>query len=79
MMSLEKFIESFEAAVEDVEPGALQATTDFKSLKSWDSLAVLTVTDMVDVEFRVLLRREDYLACASLNDLYEAICRKVAV
>lgn len=77
-MSLEKFIAAFEATVEDVEPGSLHADTDFKSLGSWDSLAVLTVTDLVEMEFRVLLRKDDYTASANLRELYQTICSKAA-
>lgn len=77
-MSLGKFIAAFEATVEDVERGSLHAGTEFKSIQSWDSLAVLTVTDMVEMEFRVLLRKDDYTASANLGELYATICSKAA-
>lgn len=56
-MSLEKFIEDFEESVEDVEVGSLSGDTRFKDLKSWDSLAVLTLTDTVEMEYGVLLSK----------------------
>ncbi len=75
-MSLEKFIEDFEEAVEDIEPGSLTGDTRFKSLKSWDSLAVLSATDTVEMEYGVLLRKEDFAACDTLCDLYGVVSKR---
>lgn len=77
-MTIEQFIEDFEDAVEDVEPGTLTAETVFKSLKSWDSLAVLTATDTVDLEYGVILRRADFESSTSLLDLFNCIQQKRA-
>ena len=56
-MSLGKVIEDFEEAVEDLEAGTLSGRTRFKDLKSWDSLAVLTLTDAIEMEYGVLLNK----------------------
>ncbi|MEN8662354.1 MAG: phosphopantetheine-binding protein [Lentimonas sp.] len=72
-MSLEKFIEDFEEAVEDVEPGSLTATTKYLDLEAWDSLAVLTVIAMVDVEYDVRLKAETLKASDTLEALYAQI------
>jgi acyl carrier protein len=76
LMSLEKFIADFEEAVEDVVAGTLSAETEFKALKSWDSLAVLTVTDSIEMEYRVLLKRDDFMSNESLTDLYKVVREK---
>lgn len=73
MRPLKTFIEDFEAAIDAVEPGALSAETDFKGLKSWDSLAILTVTDTVEFEYGVLLRKDDFIESATLAQLYHII------
>lgn len=74
---METFIEDFEAAVDDIESGSLSMETDFKALKSWDSLAILTVTDTVEFEYGVLLRKDDFTQSATLGALYRLIETKV--
>lgn len=72
-MTIEQFIEDFENAVEDVEPGSLSAETAFKGLGSWDSLAVLTVTDAIDIDYGVLLRKPDFESVVTLSDLFNLV------
>lgn len=72
-MDLETFIKQVEDSLSDLQEGPLSAETDFKSLKAWDSLAVLTVTDTIDMEYGVLLKKQDYQSCATLRDLYGLI------
>lgn len=76
-MTIEQFIEDFENAVEDVEPGSLSADTAFKSLRSWDSLAVLTVTDTIDIDYGVLLRKPDFESAITLSDLFNLVQQKM--
>ena len=75
-MSLEKFIEDFEEAVEDIVPGSLTAATVFKELKSWDSLAVLTVTDVIDMEYDILLKKKSFESVTTLEELYDFVIQK---
>ena len=72
-MSLEKFIEDFEEAVEDIEPGSLTAATKYRELKVWDSLAVLTVIAMVDAEYDVRLKAETLKNCETLEALFAQV------
>jgi acyl carrier protein len=75
-MRLEKFIEDFEDAVEDVEPGSLNAETVFKGLRSWDSLAILTVTDVVEMEYGVLLNKKSFEGVTTIEELYQLVVPK---
>lgn len=75
-MSLAGFIEHFEEAVEDIESGSLEGATVYRDLKTWDSLAVLTLTDTVDMEYGVLLTKADYAASATIEDLYRRVLDK---
>jgi|TARA_B110000977_G_scaffold19696_1_gene23696 acyl carrier protein len=72
-MSLEKFIEDFEEAVEDIEPGSLTAATKYRELKVWDSLAVLTVIAMVDAEYDVRLKADTLKNCETLEALFAQV------
>ncbi len=72
-MSLGKFIEDFEEAVEDIEPGSLTAATKYQGLEAWDSLAVLTVIAMVDAEYDVRLKADALKNCETLEALYAQV------
>jgi acyl carrier protein len=72
-MSIEKFIEDFEEAVEDIEPGSLTAVTKFRELGAWDSLAVLTVIAMVDAEYDVRLKADALKSCETLEALFAQV------
>ncbi|MGC6455601.1 MAG: phosphopantetheine-binding protein [Coraliomargaritaceae bacterium] len=75
-MSLDDFIDTISGLLDEVPAEGLNPLTDFKGLKCWDSLAVLTVTDTVDMECGVLLSKNDYQNCQTLEDLYELICAR---
>ena len=72
-MNLEKFIEDFEEAVEDVEVGSLSAATNYRQLEQWDSLSVLTVIAMVDADYDTRLKAEDLKRCETLEALYQIV------
>jgi len=76
IMDLETFIINFEEAVEDVESGTLAGDTAFRDLKSWDSLAVLTVTDMIDYEYGVSINKNDFQGVHTIRDVYDCIRSK---
>ncbi len=75
-MTLEYFIEQVADSLEELPPEPLLADTNFKQLKAWDSLAVLTVTDTIDMEFGVLLKKDDYQSCQTLGELFELVNSK---
>jgi acyl carrier protein len=72
-MSLKKFIEDFEEAVEDIELGSLTAETKYRELDAWDSLAVLTVIAMVDAEYDVRLKADTLKTCETLESLFGVV------
>lgn len=75
-MSLDKFVHVFEAAIEAVEANTLSAQTHYKTLKEWDSLAILTVIDAIDMEYGVLLNRKHFEDAETVEDLYRNIREK---
>ncbi|MGK0176968.1 MAG: acyl carrier protein [Lentimonas sp.] len=72
-MSLKKFINIFEGAVEGVESGALSASTQYKALKVWDSLAILTVTDAIEMEYGILPNKKHFEGAETIEELYQSI------
>lgn len=77
-MTIEQFIEDFENAVEDVEPGSLSANTAFKSIEQWDSLSVLTLIAMVDADYDVRLKAKELKQVDTLSDLFYVVESKRA-
>lgn len=75
-MSIEQFIKDFENAVEDVEPGTLNAETVFKSLEQWDSLSVLTVIAMVDADYDVRIKAKELKQVETLSELFSVVSNK---
>lgn len=75
-MSLDEFVHIFEAAIEVVEPGTLSAKTHFKALKAWDSLAILTVVDAVEMEYGFLLNKKHFESAETIEDLYRKVNEK---
>ena len=68
-MNLDQLIGIFSESLEELPDAPLEAETKFKDLKAWDSLAVLTVTDAIDMESGVLLRKADLQRLATLQDV----------
>jgi acyl carrier protein len=52
-------------------------TTAFKELKEWDSLAILTLTDTIDLEYGVLLKKADIESCGTVQSLFDLVQSKV--
>ncbi|MGZ0656167.1 acyl carrier protein [Coraliomargarita sp. W4R72] len=75
-MKIEQFVSVFVGALDDVDPTQVTATTAFKELPGWDSLAVLTVTDTIDMDFGVLLSKVNFGESETVQDLYEIVKSK---
>ena len=73
VMVIEDFLNEVSGLLDEVPAEGLSPNTDFKSLKSWDSLAVLTITDSIDMEYGVLLNKKDYHNCQTLQELFDLI------
>jgi acyl carrier protein len=76
MKTLEEFVRDFENTVEGIEPGSLSEQSVFRSLKHWDSLAVLMFIDMVDAEYDVRLNSKHIKQAETLGDLFGLISAK---
>ncbi len=70
---MDEFLERVAESIEGAEADSLEAGTDFKRLKNWDSLALLTLTDTIDMEYGVLLKKGEIDRCGTLGELYELV------
>ena len=75
-MEIKIFIQQFEESLDGLDPGTVDEATVFKELKEWDSLAILTLTDTIDLEYGVLLKKSEIESCDSVRSLFDLVQSK---
>lgn len=76
-MEIKTFIQQFEESLDGLEAGTVSEATVFKKLKEWDSLAILTLTDTIDLEYGVLLKKSEIESCETVQLLFDHVQSKV--
>jgi acyl carrier protein len=74
-MSLSTFIHNFQNQLEDQQE--IQADTEFKKLKSWDSMTALLVITMIDDEYGVGVSGDDIRKVNTVEELYNNVLSKI--
>lgn len=72
-MELKTFIENFASQFEDTPVEEFKANTDYKNLKEWDSLMLLTIIAMIDDEYNVVVKGEDFKNIDTIEDLFNLV------
>lgn len=75
-MQIRTFIQQFEDSLDGLASGLVSETTVFKELKEWDSLAILTLTDTIDMEYGVLLKKAEIESCETVQSLFDLVQSK---
>ncbi len=75
-MEIKKFIQQFEESLDGLDVGTVDEATAFRELKEWDSLAILTLTDTIDLEYGVLLKKIEIESCDSVRSLFDLLQSK---
>ena len=75
-MEIKIFIQQFEESLDGLDTGTVDEATAFKELKEWDSLAILTLTDTIDLEYGVLLKKTEIESCDSVRSLFDLVQSK---
>lgn len=68
---MEEFIKKLADALDLEDPSALKATTKFRDLYEWSSLAVLSLVAMYDDEYGKEINAKNLKECTTVADLYE--------
>ena len=76
MMNLEEFTKNLEAEFEDIEPGSITPTTNYRDIKGWSSMYALIIIAFVDTHFDIQLNADDLKSSQTINDLYQIIQAK---
>ena len=74
-MTINEFIEKFAEAVEVEDVSTLSASTEFRTLEEWSSLAYLSVIALLDEEFDVQIEMEDFKKLKTIQEVFDA-CTK---
>lgn len=72
-MEINEFVRDFEMQMDDLTPGSLTSSTEFKRLDSWDSMNVLVVIAMVDKKYNKQLNTRDFEQSDTLEDLFRVV------
>lgn len=75
-MEIETFIKKFSEQFEETDSVEFNKKTNFRELKEWDSLMVLSIIAMVDEEYEVKLKGDDILNSITIEDLYNTVASK---
>ena len=71
MKSLEEFVTLFAEQFDETDADEIQSATEFKELDEWSSLLALSIIAMVDEEFGVALKANDFRGINTIEELYQ--------
>ena len=75
-MELNDFIENFAEQFDDTDSSEIKAGTKYKELEEWSSLIALSVIAMVDEEYGINVKGDEFKTAATVEDLFNAIKAK---
>jgi len=75
-MEIETFIQHFENAIEGITPGTVKPQTPLRTLPQWDSLALLNILAMIDIEYGVQATGMEIQNSKTIQDLFALVQRK---
>jgi len=75
-MNLNDFIKKFASEFEDTDVSVINANTMFKDLEEWSSMIVLSVMGMVNKEYQVRLKAEDFRNVFTVEELFNLIVER---
>ncbi len=70
MVTIEQFIEHFNAAVDFQEAVEVKPDTKLADLPEWDSLAALATIVLFDTEYGKVIGGPDLAKCENVGDVY---------
>lgn len=73
IMDIQDFIRDFAEQFDDAELNEFTPETNFKNLDEWSSLTALSVIAMVDENYSVRLKADDFKHSKSISNLFDLI------
>lgn len=78
MDTLEEFARKIENEIDSIEPGSLQADTNYREIPEWSSMHALILIALAETEYGVALTGEDLRKCHTVRDIYSLISSKIS-
>jgi acyl carrier protein len=75
-MEQQKFIDNFKSQFVDADDIAVDTTTEFRRIGSWDSLTGMAVLVMIKDEYGVDMADTDLKRCHTVHDIFEFVSSK---
>lgn len=76
MKTIDEFVKLFAELFDETDASLFTPETDFRELDEWSSLIGLSVIAMVDEEFGVALKANDFRQVTTISDLYQVVAEK---
>ena len=77
MKSLQDFVALFADQFDESDVSLFNPETRFRDLDEWSSILGLSIIAMVDEEFDVALRANDFRGAETIADLYKVVIDKL--
>lgn len=75
-MTIEKFVNNIAEQYVETDPALFSPSTLYKELDEWSSLITLSIIAMVDAEYDVALKGEDFEKTSTIEDLFNLVISK---
>ena len=72
-MEINEFIQNLELEFQDIGQVELQPETVLKEISGWNSMHVLLLVAMIDVNYHVLLSGEQLKSIATVQELFDMV------
>lgn len=72
-MNIDDFIAKIEVEFDEVSPGTLIPSTDFRNLDEWSSMHAIIIMALMDVEYGVVLKGEDLMQVTTIQALFDLV------
>ena len=77
MKTIEEFVNHFAEQFDETDANQFAPETEFRELDEWSSLISLSIIAMVDEEYGVALKGNDFRKATTIADLYEIVMSKM--
>lgn len=72
-MDLNGFIANFADLFDETDAAVFKADTNYRELEEWSSMIALTVIAMIDSEYDVQLKGDDFRGTKTIEDLFNKV------
>jgi len=76
-MELSDFVKNFASQFEEIAQNEFYPETKFKDLAEWSSLLALSIIAMIDEEYDIKIKGDDYRNSSTIEDLYNAVISRI--